>query len=156
MLTRAAPLRCSPCCKKRRKDKETKRQRVKKTKSQRDKETKRGRVKERKSQREEESKRGRDKESARNSFHSSDSCSKIHSWIIRDQFMSNSCSKNPFNSAHSAWTLNALFHKCRNEIVTNAGTKSSQTPERNRHKLRNEIVTNAGKVRKGAFFPHFS
>ena len=39
---------------------------------------------------------------------------------------------------------------------TNAGTKSSQTPERNRHKLRNEIVTNAGKVRKGAFFPHFS
>ena len=46
-------------------------------------------------------------------------------------------------------------HKLRNEIVTNAGTKSSQTPERNRHKLRNEIVTNAGKVEEGAFFPHF-
>ena len=144
--------------------------------------SKRQRVKETKSQRDKKSKRGRDKESARSPFYpfnSSDMCSKINSWIIRDQFMSNSCSKNPFNSAHSAWTLNALFHKCRNEIitnsgtkssqtpernrhkcrneiVTNSGTKSSQTPERNRHKLRNEIVTNAGKVRKGAFFPHFS
>ena len=167
MLTRAAPPRCSPCCKKGRKDKETKSQRDKETKRQREEETKSRRVKETKSQREEESKRGRDKERKRQKdkesarspfspFNSSDTCSKINSWIIRDQFMSNSCSKNPFNSAHSAWTLNALFHKCRNEIVTNAGTKSSQTPERNRHKLRNEIVTNAGKVRKGAFFPHFS
>ncbi|MEE1269740.1 MAG: hypothetical protein U0K28_01795, partial [Prevotellamassilia sp.] len=42
------------------------------------------------------------------------------------------------------------LHKCRNEIVTNSGTKSLQMPERNRHKLRNEIVTNAGKVEKGA------
>ena len=41
-------------------------------------------------------------------------------------------------------------HKLRNEIVTNSGTKSSQMPEQNRHKLRNEIVTNAGKVEEGA------
>ena len=123
-----------------RKDKETKSQREEETKSRRVEESKSRRVKETKSQREEETKRGRDKErkrqkdkeSARSPFYpfnSSDMCSKINSWIIRDQFMSNSCSKKSFNSAHSAWTLNALFHKCRNEIITNSGTKSSQTPE---------------------------
>ena len=39
-----------------------------------------------------------------------------------------------------------FFHKCRNRLASNAGTKWPQMPEQNGPKCRNKMVPNAGKV----------